>query len=306
MRISVVIPAYNAELFLGATLDSVLSQTHGDLEVVVVDDGSADRTRDVVSAFAPRVTLVTGPRQGVSAARNKGVAVTRGPYVAFMDHDDLWEPVKLARQAAVLDADERVALVFTQARVERDGKLVETFPQIEDPARFLSSAHENLLHWNYIPMSSVMTRRACLTQLPGAGPFDTRFRFSEDWDLWLRLAAQCGPQGVAYIPEPLTRYRIVKGRATERMADLRLEDIQIFEEQLAAHPGMALSDPGRCRDTRYRLREQAGYWLLKEGRTAEARRLLREAWRLRPLSPRPLKYLVASMVGLRPAGESSG
>ena len=306
MKTSVVIPAYNAEAFIGATIDSVLGQTLGDLQVVVVDDGSADRTREVVSSFGPRVTLVTGPRRGVSAARNTGVSASHGLYVAFMDHDDLWEPEKLARQTAILDADPRVALVFTQARVEREGRLVEVFPQIPEPARLLSAAYENLLHWNYIPMSSVMVRRASLPEGKGAGPFDSRFRFSEDWDLWLRIAAQSGPGALAFIPEPLTRYQIVKGRATERMADLRMEDILIFEEQLAAHPDLARADKQRCRSTRYRLREQAGYWLLKEGRAAEARHLLREAWRLRPFSTRPLKYLVASMIGLRPAGEGSG
>lgn len=303
MKISVVIPAYNAEGFIRATLESVLRQNVKDLEVVVVDDGSADQTREVVSSFGPMVTLVTGPRRGVSAARNTGVSVCRGLYVAFMDHDDLWEPGKLARQAAILDADPRAALVFTQARVEREHCLVEIFPQIPDPARLLSAAHENLLHWNYIPMSSVMARRASLPAGEGEGPFDSRFRFSEDWDLWLRMAATSGPGALAFIPEPLTRYQIVKGRATERMADLRLEDIQIFEEQLGAHPELGRSDPQRCRSTRYRLREEAGYWLLREGRAAEARRQLREAWRLKPFSPKPLKYLVASMVGLRPAGE---
>jgi glycosyltransferase involved in cell wall biosynthesis len=306
MKTSVVIPAYNAEQFIGATIDSVLGQTVGDLEVVVVDDGSTDSTREVVSSFAPRVTLVTGPRRGVSAARNTGLGASRGPYVALMDHDDLWEPEKLARQAAILDADPRVALVFTQARVERDGCLVEIFPQIPEPERLLSAAYENLLHWNYIPMSSVMVRRAKLPGGKGGGPFDSRFRFSEDWDLWLRMAAQSGPGGLAFIPEALTRYRIVKGRATERMADLRMEDILIFEEQIAAHPELARADKQRCRSTRYRLREQAGYWLLKEGRAAEARPLLREAWRLKPFSAKPLKYLVASMIGLRPAGEGSG
>lgn len=303
--ISVVIPAYNAEPFIGATLESVLAQTSGELEVIVVDDGSTDRTHDVVSSFSPRVNLVTGPRQGVSAARNTGVRRSIGSYIAFMDHDDLWEPGKIARQAAVLNADPHVALVFTQALVEKNGQLVEIFPQIPDLHEFMSAAHENLLHWNYVPMSSVMVRRSSLAGV-GDGPFDPRFRFSEDWDLWLRIAASSGPGGLVFIPEPLTRYQIMQGRATERMADLRMEDIQIFDEQLAAHPELGRANPKRCRSTRYRLREQAGYWLLREGRLPEARRVLREAWRLRPLSTKPLKYLVASMVGVRPAAGGGG
>ena len=302
MKVSVVIPAYNAERFIGATLDSVLAQRGVDMEIVVVDDGSVDRTCAIVSSYGPPVTLVTGPRRGVSAARNCGISVSTGSYVAFMDHDDQWEPDKVARQTQILDEDPRVSLVFTQARVEQDGRLVEYFPNVADPERLLAAAYENLVHWNYIPMSSVMTRRASLPASPG--PFDSRFRYSEDWDLWLRMAAQSGAGGVAYIPEPLTRYQVVQGRATERMADLRLEDIVIFEEQVASHPELCRADRQRCRSTRHRLREEAGYWLLKEGRTAEARRLLREAWALRPLSPGPLKYLVASMFGVFPSGKA--
>lgn len=304
MKVSVVIPAFNAVRFIRKTIDSVLEQAFSDLEVIVVDDGSADGTADVVSAIGPPVRLVSGPRRGVSAARNEGVRLASGRYVAFMDHDDLWEPGKVGLQVEALDSDPRVALVFTQARVEREGRSLEIFPAILDPPAFLDKAYENLVHWNYIPMSSVMTRRERLPGLDGTGPFDPRYKLSEDWDLWLRIASAAGPGGVAFIAEPLTRYLIVTGRATERMADLRLEDIAIFEEQIRAHPELGSGDPGRCRTTRYRLRMEAGYWLLKEGRRAESRRCLGEAWRLRRGSIEPLKYLAASILGFRPGGAS--
>ncbi|HEY3175611.1 MAG TPA: glycosyltransferase [Candidatus Polarisedimenticolia bacterium] len=302
MKVSVVIPAFNAASFIRPTIASVLGQGFADLEVIVVDDGSADGTAEVVSGLGPPVRLVSGPRRGVSAARNEGVRLARGTYVAFMDHDDLWEPGKVRRQVDRLDSDPNVALVFTQARVERDGRLLEIFPAVADTAALLDRAYENLVHWNYIPMSSVMARRARLPGLDGTGPFDPRYKLSEDWDLWLRIASAAGSGGVAFIAEPLTRYRIVEGRATERMADLRLEDIAIFEEQLRTHPELVSGDPARCRATRYRLHIEAGYWLMKEGRKAESRRCLVAAWRLRRASLEPLKYLVASIVGMRPGG----
>ena len=99
------------------------------------------------------------------------------------------------------------------------------------------------------------------------------------------------------IAEPLTRYMIVQGRATARMADLRLEDIAIFNEQLRLHPWLAASNPRRCRRTLHRLHEEAGYWLLKEGRRAEARRALGAAWRIRPSSLKPLARLLGSWLG---------
>jgi glycosyltransferase involved in cell wall biosynthesis len=170
MKVSVVIPAFNAAPFIRRTIDSALGQAASDLEVIVVDDGSTDGTADLVSAIGSAVRLAGGPRRGVSAARNEGVRLARGRYIAFMDHDDLWEPGKVRRQMDLLDADPRVALVFTQARMEREGRVLETFPVL--PGAFLEKAYENLVHWNYIPMSSVMVRRDRLPGLDGSGPFD--------------------------------------------------------------------------------------------------------------------------------------
>ena len=89
---------------------------------------------------------------------------------------------------------------------------------------------------------------------------------------------------------------IVAGRATERMADLRIEDIEIFQEQIRRHPWLIRSDPRRVRRTLYRLHEEAGYWLLEEGRRAEARRVLGAAWRIKPSSLKPLGRLLASLL----------
>lgn len=303
VKVSVVIPAYNAEAFLRRTLDSVFAQTLPGVEILVVDDGSADGTAGVAASAGPAVTVVRGERRGVSAARNEGIRRSRGEYVAFMDHDDLWHPEKLAKQAAILEEDDRAGLVFTQAVVEEAGVVREIFPRIDQPAEFLSAAYENLVHWNYIPMSAVMVRRRLLEELTDpSGPFDPAFSLAEDWDLWLRLAARMGEGGVRYIAEPLTRYMILAGRATERMADLRLEDLRIFDRETREHPWLAASAPGRCRDTRHRLLQEAGYWLLREGRRAEARRVLGEAWRARPWSLKPLAWMAASIA--RPSGHT--
>ncbi len=297
IKVSVVIPAYNAAPFIERTLDSVLAQDFADLEVIVVDDGSTDGTRDIVAAMGTPVVLVHGPRRGVSRARNAGVHLARGEYVAFMDHDDLWEPGKIGRQVAALEAAPPAALAFTQARLLEGGRSTRVFPVIPDPASFLAKAYENLVHENYIPMSSVMVRRACLPWLDGSGPFDPGLQLAEDWDLWLRIARH---HAIAFIPEPLTCYVIVPGRATERIADLRLEDLAVFERQLCANPGLAAADAERCRATRYRLHEEAGYWLLREGRHREARQELRAAWKVKPGSLKPLGFIVASLLGWTP------
>src|SRR5262249_50682701 len=164
IQVSVVIPAHDAEPFIRRTLESARRQRGMEdrLEIVVVDDGSTDATADQVRACAAEagapVRLFAGPRRGVSVARNEGVRQSAGGYIAFMDHDDLWEPDKLSRQASRLDADPRLALVFTQARVVHDDVDGELFPILDDAAAFLEKAYENLVHWNYIPMSAGMVR----------------------------------------------------------------------------------------------------------------------------------------------------
>jgi len=298
LRVSVIVPAYNAEHFIARTIASALHQEGVDLEVVVVDDGSTDRTKDVVDSLRdPRVRLLAGPNRGVSAARNEGVRASAGEYVAFLDHDDLWEPSKTRRQIEILDRDPRAALVFTQARTVDAGCVDapggEIAPAIEDPAAFFAKAYEHLVHWNYIPLSAVMVRRSILRD--HEGPFDPRYALSEDWDLWLRIASRLPEGGVAFIPEPLTRYVIQPGRATSRMADLRLEDLAIFERQIRINPWLAAGDPARVRQTRYRLHREAAWWLLAEGRADEARGPLRAALGMRPASPGLWKMAVASV-----------
>jgi glycosyltransferase involved in cell wall biosynthesis len=114
--VSVVIPAYNSEGTISSTLESVLEQTYGNLDVVVIDDGSTDATPKNVRAFFsdPRVRLIQQTNQGVVAARNPGVQETRGEFVAPCDADDLWHPTKIEKQMKVMHAGgEELALVYT-------------------------------------------------------------------------------------------------------------------------------------------------------------------------------------------------
>lgn len=110
--VSVIIPAYNAEMYLGEAIASVLAQSVPAAEVIVVDDGSADRTGEVASAFGDRVRLITRPNSGSAAARNTGVRESTGDHIAFLDADDLWMPEKLAVQLATLGTDPAPEIVF--------------------------------------------------------------------------------------------------------------------------------------------------------------------------------------------------
>jgi len=269
------------------------------MEIVFVDDGSTDGTREVVLGFAPAVTYLPVPHGGVSAARNAGVRATTGQYVALLDHDDLWQPTKIERQVSIMDAHPDLGLVFTRAKVVGD----EAHPPVIPPPgaswevlfkegiaqRDPAGLYARLLLDNFVPYSSVLARRVAM---PTEGPFKEHLRYSEDHDFLLRMAEL---KRFAFIPETLTTYTVRPGRATERMADMRMEDLAIFADNLHRNPWLAARDALGMRRREGALLKEAGYWLLREGRGREARPILRRAWRKAPFDMKLPAYLVASL-----------
>ena len=112
MRISTIIPAYNADRYVASAIESVLSQTRPPEEIIVVDDGSTDRTPDVLNGFASRIRIISQKNRGAAHALNVGLAAATGDALAFLDADDLWLPEKLRMQATALSADDEVEAVF--------------------------------------------------------------------------------------------------------------------------------------------------------------------------------------------------
>jgi glycosyltransferase involved in cell wall biosynthesis len=126
--VSVIVPAYNAAVYLHYAIDSVLAQTYLDWEIVIVDDGSTDHTRAVVDSYQPqlhdKLQYVHQPKQGVSAARNKGIRAARGEFIALLDADDVWLPHHLERGVQAMDADPAAGLVHARvARIDTRGSV---------------------------------------------------------------------------------------------------------------------------------------------------------------------------------------
>ena len=111
IRVSVIIPAYNGDRYISAAIDSVLAQTYGKYEIIVVDDGSTDNTSEVIKQYGDRVNYLSQSNQGVAASRNLGLAAARGEYIAFLDQDDVFLPHKLSTQVALLDRDSALGIV---------------------------------------------------------------------------------------------------------------------------------------------------------------------------------------------------
>lgn len=191
--VTTVIPAYNAELYIAKAIDSALAQGIPQ-QIIVVDDGSSDRTAELVRGYGSKVELVLQHHRGVSATRNRAISNARGDYVAFLDADDIWLPGKLSAQLALFAADSSLGTVICdEAHVSLSGEVIRTsfhatlrcHKQLPvKPAR-MDQAVTCLVRESLVPTSSVLTRRDVLTQ---AGHFDTDLSICEDRDLWLRLA----------------------------------------------------------------------------------------------------------------------
>ena len=219
--VTVVIPTRDRPALLALTLRSVLAQNQADMQVVLVDDGDGSETAALVDACAdPRLHLVrnTGPR-GASAARNVGVSLARSEWVAFCDDDDLWAPGKLAAQlAAAVDA--RAAWAYAgDVTVGPDLRV-----RSGSPPPLPEQVMRDLARHNAVPAgaSNVVVRAGVLAR---AGPFDTRLRTSEDWDMWLRLARIAGPPAVVACPH--VAVRVHPGMASRCMAQV-LIDIEVI------------------------------------------------------------------------------
>ncbi len=179
-HVSVVIPAYNAERFIVETVNSALNQTYQDLEVIVVDDGSKDGTVAALAQFGNRIRVHQQANGGVAKARNTGVSLARGTYIAFLDADDLWLPQKLERQLT-----STAPMSYTdRLNIGERGHLPELHSEIK-PMRGGDLFVPLMREQNFITSTSVMLRRALFEKMGG---FYTGLNGTEDWDLWIRIA----------------------------------------------------------------------------------------------------------------------
>ena len=180
--VSVIIPTYNRWQMLCEGVDSVLGQTYAGYELIVVDDGSEDRTADKLRRkYAGRLSVISQPHRGVAAARNRGVRASRGPWIAFLDSDDLWHPRKLETQVRFVAANPRVTICQTEEIWIRNGVRVNPKNSHRKPSGNIFRASLELCLVS--PSAVMMTRDLFET----AGGFDEDLPVCEDYDLWLRI-----------------------------------------------------------------------------------------------------------------------
>ena len=183
-NISVVIPNYNRCHLIGRALDSVLSQSLEPMEVIVVDDESNDNSRQFISQHYPTIQLLEQKHSGVSAARNNGIKVSKGKWIAFLDSDDEWEKDKLARQYEAVSNDTNFKVIHTNETWIRDGS---TLSQKKKHRKLGGYIYQHCLPLCVMSPSSIMIHKEVFTDV---GMFDESLPVCEDYDLWLRICSK--------------------------------------------------------------------------------------------------------------------
>jgi glycosyltransferase involved in cell wall biosynthesis len=201
IRISVVIPAYNASAFLRETLDSLLRQTSPALEIIVVDDGSTDRTGDICREYGDSVRYILQNNQGPSIARNTGILAATGDWVALMDADDIAMPTRLQRTAESITSNPKAVVHYTGFEMWYPDDSRRSMPAF--PAKKLWPALR--YRTPILPSTATVSREAVID----IGLF--RKVTIEEWDLWFRLMSKYGRDGFQDIPEDLILYRKWEG-----------------------------------------------------------------------------------------------
>ncbi len=285
--VSVVIPSYNRLHCLPRAIASVVAQSHPAIELIIVDDGSTDGTREWAASFSSPVPFVFHPLErnmGAAAARNRGIELARGSYVAFLDSDDIWHPEKIARQlAAIAEAGPKYGAAYTGiASLTEAGQPCGVSRATEAGDIRLALVNHNIVG----STSCALVRRDLLLAVGGFVP---TLRSCQDWELWLRLAALTR---FACVPELLTTLYIAPdGRITSSGRSRLSGHLYMYRTHLRRHFRAGTVDAGLFTNT-------LGEIFMQMGRPAYAARLLGRNWRAKPRSPKRLALYLLARAGV--------
>ena len=229
--ISVIIPVYNGEKTIKETIQSVLNQSFSDFEIIVINDGSQDRTLEVVSGIKDsRLKVFSYSNAGVSASRNKGIYHAVSEHISFIDADDLWTYDKLETQFKALQDNPKAAVAYSWTNwIDESGKFLRPGSHISVNGR----AYEKLLLRDFVESgSNPLIRKQALDEVGG---FDQSVNPAEDWDMWLRLAAH---YDFVVVPHPQILYRVSSNSASCDVWKMEASSLLILERAFAQIPSL--------------------------------------------------------------------
>lgn len=239
-RVSVIIPTYNCERYLGRAIESALKQSYTDHEILIVDDGSTDNTGDLLDRYGSKIRHFRQSNRGVSAARNLALSHATGEFIAYLDADDMWYPQKLESQVAFLDIQKQCGLVHTEVSViDEDDHIVHRCFN-DETQRFIPQGHclADMLRRCHIQTLTVLERRECVNR---AGLFDERLPIAQDYQHWIKVALE--GFAIGYLPDPLGKYRWRHGSLMGNQRRF-LEDLVVIYESLLEENRIIQNDEG--------------------------------------------------------------
>lgn len=233
-KISVIMPAYNAEKYIAEAIDSILGQTYGDFELIILNDCSADRTEEIVLSYDdPRIVYLKNEENlGVAATLNKGLALAKGKYIARMDADDISSPERFEKQAAYLDVQKDVAVLGTNVEIFGEAGTICTGWSATDSAQM----KVDLLFACGLAHPSVMMRTEVIRELGG---YDPQFNGLEDYELWCRVLEK---HQITTLPDVLLRYRIHGSQVTQNPSARYLELLRALKTRQLRQLGLEPND----------------------------------------------------------------
>ncbi|MFM2429105.1 MAG: hypothetical protein RLZZ511_318 [Cyanobacteriota bacterium] len=275
-KISVVIPTYNSIRTVRDTIASVQAQTFQDIEILVINDGSTDNLLDCLADITDRrIHIHSYPNGGLPVARNRGIAKSRGEYIAFIDADDLWTPDKLEKQLAALEANPNAGLAYSWTYfMEEDGQRYHT----DRPIWFQGNVLKDLMLWNFLCHgSNPLIRRSVIEAI---GEFDPSLPSAEDWDYWLRIAARWE---FALVPEAQIYYRQSGGAMSSKVEVMEAAQLEVLARAFNRAPAHLQRERQRAQAKIYQYSAQL---YLVHGKTLATRKLVyQKLWRTLRLNP---------------------
>ena len=227
-KISIIIPTYNSAQYICEAIESVLNQTYKDFEIIVVDDGSTDNTKEVIKPYLNKIKYIYQQNSGPSAARNRGIKEAKGEYIAFLDADDIWLPQKLELQIKFMEKEKEVGLIFSDMILFNEKGIIKNSflkeklffnklsikPLSSTEKVIYDNVFNALLQENFIPTNTVIVKKECFNKV---GFFDETLFSVEDRDMWLRIGLFYDI-GFINFPLVLTRFHETNISANQELA----------------------------------------------------------------------------------------
>lgn len=304
--VTVIIPAYNEEAYLAQAVQSAQAQTMAPEEIIVVNDGSSDRTAEIAGQLG--VTVFSQENKGLPAARNSGIKLAKSKWIAFLDSDDIWEPDKLECQLAAVDVFPEAGFVATDyCQFNNQGEIVHA-SFLSQAGRFECADKEslgggvsvirepghNFIKGGYFLVPSVIMIRRSVIEYSGL--FDETLRYVEDLEFFLRVLRYTP---ILMVEQPLLRYRVHSSNMSSNRLKMSLGVLAAVDRILASPGSYAAGAVAYARQLEKRNIPIAGRELIEEGQFIEARKVLGRRFGV-TMGLRPFIFWVVTLLGATP------